>query len=109
MMTFDGVTDIQVATLVVASVAAGASVIGGVLVTMLNRRSERDTWLRDTRVHVYAKALEEAESYYYHVFWPAKLEAADGEDAVTKTRTRILESHFRGTMSALSDVVTSSG
>ena len=62
--------------------------------------------MRDTRVHVYAKALEEAEAYFYNVFWQAKLEAADGEDAVTNTRTRVLESHFRGTMSALSDVVT---
>jgi hypothetical protein len=105
-MLLGGVSDIQVATLAVAAIAATASIVGGVLVTLLNRRSDKETWLRDTRIRVYARCLEEAEEYFFNVFWPAKLEAADGEDAVAKTRARVLESHFRGTMSALSDVMT---
>jgi hypothetical protein len=69
-----GASGIQIATLAVAGIAAVASVVGGVVVAALTRRSERTAWLRDLRVRLYSKCMEEAHNYYYDAFYPTKQE-----------------------------------
>ena len=62
-MYFATVTTIQIFTLVVAALAAVASVVGIVVNTLMTRRYDHRVWLREMRVRIYSDVIERSEKF----------------------------------------------
>lgn len=62
-MIANGSTKIEVATLVIAAIAALASILGVIINAVLAKRHNHRIWLRDLRVQIYSQTIESAERF----------------------------------------------